>query len=165
MGKEILQEFTCLQSHIDFVLSSPLKRALRTATHAILPLVEKEMNSKTYECPVYVLEYARERINHHACDSRNDFAEIKQEWKDFDFIYKDFDTNKDMQWNSNEDEKRESLWRRSAKFMEFVWNNEGDVVVYSGHCDFIMSLMELIVGMPFYKPRNAAYFPIIISTI
>ena len=30
-----------------------------------------------YKCPVFVLEYTRERVNHHACDSRNDFDQIK----------------------------------------------------------------------------------------
>ena len=170
--KKILPKLECLKSQIDFIVSSPLKRALQTASHAILPLVEEKNNVDKndvilhkYKCPVYVLEYTRERINRHSCDSRNDFEAIKEEWKAYDFIYDGFETNADNKWNVKESEKRELLWTRSAKFLDFVWNNDGNVAIYSGHCDFIMSLMELIDGMPFYKPRNAAYFPIIITNI
>ena len=120
-----------------------------------------------YKCPVYILEYCRERINYHSCDSRNDFKVIKKEWKNYDFKYQGFETNEDVAWNTStlEHEKREELWARCAKMMEFIWNREEDIVIYSGHCDFIMALMEVIVNMPFYKPKNGSFFPLIVTTI
>ena len=173
--KKIFPKLQCLKDDLDLIVSSPLNRALETATLAFLPMVEianaSEESKKDdvvkhrYSVPVHVLEYARERINHHACDCRNDFDVIKDEWKEYDFIYHGFDSNKDMLWTDKEDEKRELLWKRSAKMMEFIWKKDANVIIYSGHCDFIMSLMELIVDMPFYKPRNAAYFPIIVTDI
>ena len=167
----------CLKPHLNLIVSSPLNRALETASLAFLPLVEKEKDENKndndndnvikykYKIPVYVLEYTRERVNHHACDSRNDLDVIKNEWKEYDFIYHGFDTNKDNQWTDKQDERREILWTRSAKMMDFIWENDANIIIYSGHCDFIMSLMEVIIDMPFYKPRNAAYFPLIVTNI
>mmetsp|Transcript_28294 Transcript_28294/g.24995 ORF Transcript_28294/g.24995 Transcript_28294/m.24995 type:complete len:320 (+) Transcript_28294:37-996(+) len=172
--KKILPKLQCLKHHLNLIVSSPLNRALETATLAFLPLVEIEKEEEEeddvvikhkYSIPVYVLEYTRERINHHACDSRNDFDEIKNEWKEYDFEYQGFDTNKDMLWTDKEDENREFLWMRSGKMMQFIFEKDANVVIYSGHCDFIMSLMELILDMPFYKPRNAAFFPLILTTV
>eukprot|EP01084_Bolivina_argentea_P099627 179065_1 len=172
--KTLMPTLKCLKSHLDFVITSPLKRALQTSFHAILPWIEININNDTneiknneiihkYKCPIYVLEYTRERMNHHACDSRNDFKIIKNEWKEYDFKYQGFDSNHDIKWNSKADERRELLWKRVAKMMDFIWETDGNVIIYSGHCDFIMALMEVVVGMPFYKPRNASYFPIIIT--
>merc|ERR1712129_253208 len=102
-------------------------------------------------------------INHHSCDSRTSLSEKKEQWTQYDFAWEGFTSNDDEQWDKTQDERRESLWRRSAGMMDYVWNHGANVVAYSGHCDFIMSLMEVILDMPFYKPKNAAYFPIIVS--
>eukprot|EP01083_Nonionella_stella_P025220 69469_1 len=157
--KKILPQLKCLQPHLDFIVCSPLRRALQTAKHAVLPLVEV-----TGKCPVYVLEYSREKVNRNANDHRHNLDDIQEEWKDYDFQYQGFETNEDNQWNSKENETLQSLWKRGAKMMDFIWNTKGNVAVYSGHCDFIMSLMQVIVAMPYYKPKNGAYFPIIITT-
>jgi len=169
-AKALLDELKCLQSYLQLVISSPLKRALQTASYAVLPFLQQppkqnDDHKHTHKVPIIVLEYTRERVNRHACDSRNDFSVIQSEWKEFDFEYEAFETNQDNQWNGKEDERRESLWSRSAKFMDCVWSRDEDVILYSGHCDFIMSLMEVIVDMPFYKPPNAFFFPIIITTV
>eukprot|EP00483_Globobulimina_turgida_P000042 UN00042 len=39
-AKELLPQLHCLQSHVDLIVSSPLNRALETATYAFLPFME-----------------------------------------------------------------------------------------------------------------------------
>ena len=53
-----------------------------------------------------------------------------------------------------------------AKLLNYIYEmRDEDVILYSGHSFAMIAMMQLIDGMPVYKPPNATILPIIITEI
>eukprot|EP01084_Bolivina_argentea_P158964 276872_1 len=159
-AQQLQPHLSHIKNNIQLIVISPLKRAIETAQYSILPMINMNLTK------VIVLEYARERMKYFICDNRSSLTKIKTEMKDYNYIqYDGFDTNEDIKWNNKVDESLENLWRRMAKLLDYFYEKRNEnIIMYSGHSFAMLAIMQLIEGMPFYKPPNATILPIIITS-
>jgi len=117
---------------IDTVLTSPLRRTLRTAD-----LIFKNKNKKivALDC---LKEYPQ---SGHICNKRMDVGYLKQLYPNFDFN----NINNDVDWGNIKRTRRVEkilLKRRIEQLIKFIKNHESTSFAVVGHCSYFNMLLD-----------------------
>ncbi|KAJ8106123.1 hypothetical protein OPT61_g9748 [Boeremia exigua] len=116
---------------ITAILSSPLRRCLRTVHLAFPP--------ETRDRRPIIKEKLRERLGIHTCDQRSSRTWIAENYPSFD-IEDGFDEN-DSLWTPDRRESIEEHTARSTELLDDIFDGDyGDYVVLAAHSGAIMSL-------------------------
>lgn len=116
---------------ITTVLSSPLRRCLRTAQLAFPAEIARKR-------PI-VKEKLRERLGVHTCDQRSTRSWIAENYPSFD-IETGF-SEEDILWSPDRRETLEEHMARSTELLDDIFASDyGDFVVLTAHSGTIMSL-------------------------
>ncbi|KZM23729.1 putative phosphoglycerate mutase pmu1 [Ascochyta rabiei] len=152
-ARDITKASQCLDGDaITAVLSSPLRRCLRTVQLAFPPEAASQR-------PI-IKEKLRERLGVHTCDQRSTGSWIAENYPLFD-IEVGFQ-EEDVLWSPDRRETLKEHMTRSTELLDDVFNGDyGDYVVLAAHSGTIMSLFAA-TGWKQVPVAAGAVYPLLI---
>ncbi|KAJ6391382.1 hypothetical protein OIU77_025375, partial [Salix suchowensis] len=107
---------------IDLVITSPLCRAMQTATQVFC-----------FKCPpIVAAELCRERLGVHPCDKRRTISENRSRFPTIDFSL--IESDEDILWKTDARETDEEIAARGLEFMRWLWTRpEKEIAIVTHH--------------------------------
>ncbi|KAJ4343700.1 putative phosphoglycerate mutase pmu1 [Ascochyta clinopodiicola] len=152
-ARDITKTSQCLNGDaITAILSSPLRRCLRTVQLAFL-------SESASQRPI-IKEKLRERLGVHTCDQRSRGSWIAENYPSFD-IEAGFQ-EEDVLWNPGRRETLEEHVTRSTELLDDIFDGDyGDYVVLAAHSGTIMSLLAA-TGWKQVPVAAGAVYPLLV---
>ena len=127
----------------DLVVSSPLTRAIQTASLVYKPT--RGLESEHSQPPIIATELARERISRYTCDGRRDRSVLRAEFPHVDFS--EIPTEEDALWLMKEDLPDDlsatGCFERAAELMRWLHAREERHIAVVSHWVFLSHLLRL----------------------
>ncbi|CAK7347309.1 unnamed protein product [Dovyalis caffra] len=129
---------SALLKRIDLVITSPLSRAMQTATEVFgseghingskeANLDDNGISSLNFP-PIVAVELCRERLGVHPCDKRRTISENRSRFPTIDFSLAN------ILWTADARETDEEIAARGLKFMSWLWTRpEKEIAVVTHH--------------------------------
>ncbi|KAJ6685702.1 BROAD-SPECIFICITY PHOSPHATASE YOR283W-RELATED, partial [Salix purpurea] len=131
-----------LPRRIDLVITSPLCRAMQTATQVFGS--EGQINESeganidnsgisSLKCPpIVAAELCRERLGVHPCDKRRTISENRSRFPTIDFSL--IESDEDILWKTDARETDEEIAARGLEFMSWLWTRpEKEIAIVTYH--------------------------------
>jgi broad specificity phosphatase PhoE len=123
------RNWTC-KYNIELILVSPLTRTLDTCMNIF----------GDTDIPIFCIEGLREYpCGSHTCNKRKDISFLSTKYSRIQFI--NFNDNKDVYWNPNEEETISSLNNRILKVKEFISKRPENNIAIVGHNSFLSKMI------------------------
>ncbi|KAG8472507.1 hypothetical protein CXB51_035330 [Gossypium anomalum] len=135
-----------LFNRIELVVTSPLSRAMETASGCFGREGENAVSSSTPK--IMAVELCRDRLGVRPCDMRRKISDCRSRfpWIDFSMM----DVEDDNLWNPELRESEEELAKRVTKLLNWVWKRpEKEIVVVSHGLVLQHILINLLANSDF----------------
>ncbi|KAJ6709620.1 PHOSPHOGLYCERATE MUTASE FAMILY PROTEIN [Salix koriyanagi] len=123
---------------IDLVITSPLCRAMQTATQVFCGI-------SSLKCPpIVAAELCRERLGVHPCDKRRTISENRSRFPTIDFSL--IESDEDILWKTDARETDEEIAARGLEFMSWLWTRPEKEIAIVTHHRFLQHTLNALAN-------------------